>query len=227
MYFTSADYLLFTAENAAVKSTGMQKKRQELQGKLLAMHERIYPDVQKMGLGCHPDAKSITTSINPDKSTGLFPAWILVRYGKTAEELAPFQDIKELGFIKHACLQFGLFEGKGFCIELYLGGKDGFDRQRLRRAVVKNRKVIESEIEMLRGYKMQWEITGCEPYRIDEEIGGFCDWLLANDARGGESFLTLPYGILDESLTPQQIALEILRKIRLLLPLYNALTLRK
>jgi hypothetical protein len=228
MYFLSADYMVFTSENKAVKTKAMDARRKDLQKKLLYLHKCMYDEVQKLGLGCHENEQFITTRITPSPKTGQYNTWLLVRYGKTATELAPFKDIKECGFTKHACLQFGLFEGKGFCIDLFLGRKDGFDRLKIDKTIRKNRAVIEAEIEKLKGYGLQWEITGCEPFVIDTmPASEFCNWLLANDSKGEESFLTIPYGILDENLTTKQIAVEILSKLRLLLPLYNALTQRR
>lgn len=88
MYFTNADYMIFTEENSANKSTAMIKERKKLQNKMLKLHEMIYSDVVKLGLSCHENKHHITTKIEPNRFNGKINSWLLVRYGKTPEEIA-------------------------------------------------------------------------------------------------------------------------------------------
>lgn len=89
MYFTNADYMIFTEENSANKSTAMIKERKRLQNKMLKLHEMIYSDVVKLGLSCHENKNHITTKIEPHRFNGKINSWLLVRYGKTPEEIGP------------------------------------------------------------------------------------------------------------------------------------------
>lgn len=227
MYFLDADYEIFTQANSNVKTAALDKKRKAVQSKLLKIHEAVYPRLQLLGIACHSDKRYITSDIKPNRFNGTFNSWLFVRYGRTKEEMENFKAIG-IGFTELACIQYGLFEGKDFCIELFLGAKNGYDRQLLPKAMRRNRAAIEAEIEKLRGFGMKWEITGCEPFLLDEaEPSAFCDWLLANNNCEGESFLTLHYDREDPLISEQKLASEVFGKVRRLVPLYNLLTQRK
>lgn len=231
LYFTEQDYQIFTAANAAVKNPDMKQQREKLQNKMLRLHKMIYPRVQLLGLACHENTKHITSLITPDKHTGQFHTWLLVRYGKTPKEISPYKEF-DMGFTKHACLQFGLSEDAGFSMHLFLGRRDGWDRQKVQekkyRFIVQNRDRITAELEKLKGYGMCWEITGQEAFALDEQdAAAFCDWFIEHDGKGEESFLRISYDMNDARISTDQIHLEILRKLHLLLPLYNLLTQRK
>lgn len=225
MYFTNEDYAIFTAENAVNKSREMSQKRRALQQKLLNLHNRIYPEVVKLRLSCHEREQNITSNIGPNEH-GHINSWLIVRYGKTPDEIAGYKEIG-FGFTKHACIQYGLFDGRKLEISLFLGRKGGWDREKIKDVIDKNRAAIESEIAKLKGYGMKWEITGCEPFEIDNnDPSDFCDWLIKHNAAGEESFLSYVYDINDERLSEENIADEVLSKITLLNGLYNAMVQR-
>lgn len=74
---------------------------------------------------------------------------------------------------------------------------------------------------------MKWVIGGCE-FEIDNnDTAEFCDWLIAHDKDGMESFLSYTYKIDDERLSEENIAKEVLSKIILLNGLYNAMVQRR
>ena len=226
MYFTNDDYTIFTEENSGNKSTAMIKERKRLQNKMLKLHEMIYGDVVKLGLSCHENKNHITTKIEPNRFNGKVNSWLLVRYGKTPKEIAPYKEF-DYGFTKHACIQYGLFDKKGFEISLFLGRKGDYDRLQLSKIISKNRTVIESELKKLKGYEMKWVISGCE-FEIDNnDVTEFCDWLIARDKDGIESFLSYTYKMDDERLSEENIAKEVLSKITLLNGLYNAMVQRR
>lgn len=226
MYFTNDDYTIFTEENSGNKSTAMIKERKRLQNKMLKLHEMIYGDVVKLGLSCHENKNHITTKIEPNRFNGKVNSWLLVRYGKTPKEIAPYKEF-DYGFTKHACIQYGLFDKKGFEISLFLGRKGDYDRLQLSKIISKNRTVIESELKKLKGYEMKWVISGCE-FEIDNnDVTEFCDWLIARDKDGIESFLSYTYKMDDERLSEENIAKEVLGKITLLNGLYNAMVQRR
>ncbi len=226
MYFTNDDYTIFTEENSVNKSTAMIKERKRLQNKMLKLHEMIYGDVVKLGLSCHENKNHITTKIEPNRFNGKVNSWLLVRYGKTPEEIAPYKEF-DYGFTKHACIQYGLFDERGFEISLFLGRKWDYDRLQLSKIILKNRTVIESELKKLKGYEMKWVISGCE-FEIDNnDVTEFCDWLIAHDKDGMESFLSYTYKMDDERLSEENIAKEVLGKITLLNGLYNAMVQRR
>lgn len=225
MYFNNDDYSIFTSANKINKTTEMMKKRKYLQNKLLTLHNSIYPEIQQLGLGCHDSKRNITTRIEPDRHTGEINTWLLVRYGKTSNELVPYQEIG-MGFTKHADIQFGISEDKGFSIELFLGRKDGFDRGRIKKTIERHRNDIQKALMELKGYSMTWEISG-NIFNIDDNSSDFCDWLLKFDKEGDESFLSMTYGKTDERISEENICTEIISKVKLILPLYNILTWRK
>lgn len=226
MYFTNDDYTIFTEENSSNKSTAMIKERKRLQNKMLKLHEMIYSEVIKLGLSCHENKNHITTKIEPNRFNGKINSWLLVRYGKTPEEIAPYKEF-DYGFTKHACIQYGLFDKKGFEISLFLGRKGDYDRLQLSKIISKNRIVIESELKKLKGYEMKWVISGCE-FEIDNnDVTEFCDWLIDHDKDGIESFLSYTYKMNDERLSEENIEKEVLGKITLLNGLYNAMVQRR
>lgn len=226
MYFTNDDYMVFTEENATNLSNEMINKRKNIQNKLLNLHEKIYDNVVKMGLRCHENRNHITTSIYPDRFSGKINPWLFIRYGKTPEEIAQYKEYG-YGFKKHACIQFGLFENKGFEISLFLGRKDDYDRLWLAENIKRRTLTIETELKKIKGYGMKWEITGCEPFEIDcNDTNEFCNWLITNNKNGEESFLSYTYKIDDNRLSDENIANEILSKITLLNGLYNAMVHR-
>ena len=226
MYFTNVDYMIFTEENSANKSTAMIKERKRLQNKMLKLHEMIYGDVVKLGLSCHENKNHITTKIEPNRFNGKINSWLLVRYGKKPEEIAPYKEF-DYGFTKHACIQYGLFDRKGFEISLFLGRKGDYDRLQICKTIAKNRTAIESELKKIKGYGMKWVIGGFE-FEIDNnDTAEFCDWLIAHDKDGMESFLSYTYKIDDERLSEENIAKEVLSKITLLNGLYNAMVQRR
>ena len=74
---------------------------------------------------------------------------------------------------------------------------------------------------------MKWVISGCE-FEIDNnDVTEFCDWLIAHDKDGMESFLSYTYKMDDERLSEENIAKEVLGKITLLNGLYNAMVQRR
>lgn len=227
MYFTNEDYTIFTEENSADRSKAMIEERKRLQNKMLKLHEMIYSEVVNLGLSCHENKNHITTKIEPNRFNGKINSWLLVRYGKTPEEIAPYKEF-DYGFTKHACIQYGLFDGKGFEISLFLGRTSDYDRLQLSKTIEKNRASIESELKKIKGYGMKWIISECATFEIDNnDVAEFCDWLLVHDKDGMESFLSYTYKIDDERLLEENIAKEVLGKITLLNGLYNAMVQRR
>lgn len=227
MYFTNDDYTIFTEKNSANRSKAMIEERKRLQNKMLKLHEMIYSEVVKLGLSCHENKNHITTKIEPNRFNGKINSWLLVRYGKTPEEIAPYKEF-DYGFTKHACIQYGLFDERGFEISLFLGRTMDYDRLQLSKTIEKNRASIESELKKIKGYGMKWIISECATFEIDNnDVAEFCDWLIAHDKDGMESFLSYTYKIDDERLLGENIAKEVLGKITLLNGLYNAMVQRR
>lgn len=227
MYFTNDDYMIFTEENSAKKDKEICAARKQLQNKMLKLHEMIYDNVVKLGLSCHENKNHITTKIEPNRFNGKINSWLLIRYGKTPEEIAPYKEF-DYGFTKHACIQYGLFDGKGFEISIFLGRKGDYDRLQLSKTIEKNRVSIESELKKIKGYGMKWIINECAAFEIDNnDVAEFCDWLLAHDKDGMESLLSYTCKIDDERLLEENIAKEVLGKITLLNGLYNVMVQRR
>lgn len=220
-YFTRSDYEVFTPENAAVMTSQMAAKRKALQEKLVNLHKQIYPEVQKLGLRCHKDSRHLTTEMI-DRYTGSANTWLLIRYNNTPTEFDSFAS-----FTQFADIQYGISADKGFSIELFLGRKDGADRDEAMKRLNADRTQITEAIALLKGFGLRWELTGGNTFDLDtNEPAAFCDWLAASDKQGGESFMTCSYAPDDDRISVQNIERELLAKIRLLLPLYKLLTHR-
>lgn len=231
MYFSYLDYTVFTDANSVDKSGEMNRKRKALQSKLLKLHEQIYPEVQKMKLSCHENKKNITTLITPDEHTGSIHSWLFVRYGKTPEEIAPFKEI-DLGFIRHACIQYGLNSTGNFEITLFLGNRGDYDLGRVIQTISGSTpkakalsKEIADELSKLKGYGLVWYTDDAE-FDIDRENPeDFCKWLIAHQ-HAKYIVMSFFYAPDDDRLSEWKITHELLEKIRLLRALYNTLVQR-
>jgi len=226
MYFNDADYEVFTQENEFNKNRDIIQKRITLQNKILQLHKSIYPKIQKLGLSTHENQKHITSIITPDKFRGQIHNWILVRYGKTPQEVEPYKAV-DYGFTKHACLQFGLFEGADFEISLFLGRKDGFDRLNLKKMVDQNSNKIKECISMMKGYGIVWYV-GDNYFEFDtDNPDTFCNWLVDNNSCEFESYMSIVYDRNDERISSfEKISNEIVSKMTMLNTLYNLLVKR-
>ena len=187
-----------------------------------------------MGINCHWRKDNITSLIRPCIYNKGKVAWMGVRYGKTKAEVMALnynETDDVLGFQKHGCLQYCLIP-EGFVINLFLSVKnDAVDRAYLFDNIDKLSNNIEIEIEKLNKYNFLWNITDeKEKFTLDiKDCRGnqFIQFLKKYDKPGRESYLEIFYPPDDPCLSNEDILCnEILRCIKLLLPIYNNLVYR-
>ena len=235
-YFTFEDYETFFVHNQTRDDIEIRERRKIVQDKMLAIHKKIYQTIKKMGIECHWRPENITSLINPCVFNKGRVGWMGIRYGKTKGEVAALNFNAEdltIGFQKHACLQYCIIPS-GFEINLFLAVKhDAIDRAYLHENLKKLQPKIEKEIAKLKGYSMTWEIYDEEidenfTFDIDnEDDGSFCEYFKKNDRDGRESFLKLLYEADDSRIENiDSIGKEIVKYIKVLLPLYNSMVYR-
>jgi len=237
-YFTFEDYETFFVRNQKLNNKEITEKRRRVQEKMLKIHSRIYPQIKKLGISCHKREDNITSLINPCVYNHHTVAWNGVRYGKTPAEIDAFnfgsnKDDEIYGFQKHGCLQYCLVNS-GFELNLFLAVKhDAWDRYHMHERLNALRPNIEEEIEKLQGYGMEWVVWDDElpePFTFDfdtESPQSFCDFFKKYDRDGRTSCLCLYYEPDNEILEDFDfICEEVVEKIELLVPLYNAMVNR-
>lgn len=220
MYFNNMDFEVFTTQNA---NTPILNERKRVHNKLMLIHESVYPQVKYLDLHHHDRKANIASSYQRQYPPYDYYPWHFIRYGKKDELL-------KLKFYEQAVLQFGIFEGKDFCVGIHLGDKENsWARLKLKEYDDRKWNLIKSEIEKLKGNNLKWEILDVGEFYLDDNSSeNFCKWLLDNDSKGSESFIDFSYDRDNELIsTPEKIKCEIVRKIQLLSPLYNAFTVFK
>lgn len=235
-YFTFKDYETFFVHNQTRDDSDIREQRKIVQDKILAIHKKIYPIVKKMGIECHWRAENITSLIKPCVYNKGRVGWMGVRYGKTKDEVMALNHNAEdltIGFQKHACLQYCIVP-TGFEINLFLAVKhDAIDRAYMHEQLYRLKPKIEKELVKLKGNNMTWEIYDEElskafSFDIDsEDEANFCNYFKKYDQDGRESFLKIFYEADDHKIKSiDNICKEIIKYIKLLLPLYNSMVFR-
>ncbi|MDA8227753.1 MAG: phospholipase D family protein [Desulfitobacterium hafniense] len=239
-YFSFSDYETFFNRNAPRDDMDIREQRKIVQNKMLAIHDKVYSKIKKLGVNCHWNPKHVTSVIRPCVYNKGRVGWLGIRYGKTKKEvdiLNQWLDYKEKdeikGFQKHGCLQFCIVP-KGFEINLFLAVRhDAIDRAYVQEKMDQLEPRITKEISKLQGYGMTWEIYNDATdeyhyFEIDnEEAEGFCKFIQKYDRDGFESYLKLFYPADDKALSNiDSISDEIINYITLLKPLYNAMVWR-
>ncbi|MBU3157545.1 phospholipase D family protein [Clostridium estertheticum] len=238
-YFNFEDYKTFFVHNQTRNDVDIRESRKVVQDKILAIHRKIYSSVKKLGVECHWRQDNITSGIIPSVYNKGRVGWIGVRYGKTKAEVTTLnfnsfnaEDLT-IGFQKHACLQFCIVPS-GFHINLFLAVKHGaIDRAYMHEHMNKLQSKIEEEISKLKGLNMTWEIYDEE---LDEtfqfNFNGenempFCKYFEKYDIDGRESYLVIFYKPDNPTIKNiDGICNEIIKYIKLLLPLYNSMVYR-
>lgn len=236
-YFNFNDYEIFFPRNSKRDDEIIQKRRKNIQDKMLAIHNQIYPTIRKMGINCHKKEDNITSMIKPSMFNKFSVDWLGVRYGKTQREIELINSgIKkgdeEYAFHRNGCLQYSI-GAEQFDINLFLAVKhNAVDRSYLHENLKRLKPDIISELEKLRGYGMQWVITKSydDTQRFDIDIESptsFCDFFSKYDADGCESLLQNTYAPDNEILKNiDTICDEVTEKVKLMLPLYNTIVWR-
>jgi len=236
-FFQFEDYETFFHRNEKRNDSGIMQQRTKVRDKMLEIHKAIYKDVQKMNLHCHRRKDNITSLIRPAVYNHHSVGWLGIRYGKSPNELEILNKGAEkdeiLGFQKHSCLQFSITK-RGFEINMFHAvPNDAVDRVHVHSkladmAFVDN---IIDKINCLKGNNLFWNIyendTRIE-FDIDNENGAsFIDFYRKHDMSGRESFLSYSLEPDDPRIKDlHSIASLVVSKIKLLLPLYQAMSLR-
>lgn len=237
-YFGYEDYETFFTRNRKKSDSDIQAKRKRVQSKMLAIHQLLYPSIKKLGIAHHKRKENITSLIIPHPVNFGSVGWLGVRYGKTPPEVDVLNAGKEkeddtYGFQKHGCLQFSIGSA-GFDINLFLAVRHGaIDRAYVHENMMSLKPKIESELVKLQGQGMEWVIWDHdinEPITFDidsEDPSAFYNFFKVNDQDGRESYLQKYYAPDDPILqTKDSIGAEVLRIVKILLPLYNIMVWR-
>lgn len=237
-YFTYEDYESFFIRNRKNVDSSISDKRKRVQSKMLSIHNQIYPNIKQIGIAHHKRKENITSLIVPHPINQYSVGWLGVRYGKTPSEIdivnmGKDKDDDIYGFQKHGCLQYSI-SSKGFEINLFLAVKhNAIDRDYLHNHLKEFKPKIEKELINLQGQGMEWIICDStenkqDIFNIDEkDPKEFYDYFKNHDMDGRESFLRKLYEPDDEILKNKDtICSEILRMMKMLLPLYNTIVWR-
>ena len=236
-YFQYKDYETFFPRNSTLNHADIRSQRKSVQEKMLAIHNKIYPQISKLGISCHKREENITSMITPCVYNHHAVGWNGVRYGKTPSEIDALNyagDKDDLyQFQKHGCIQYCI-NGYGFEVNLFLAVKnDAVDRYHMHEHLNNLKPDIECELEKLKGRGLRWVVNDDvnaeeHVFDIDERNANeFCDYFKRYDRDGCESFLLLNYEPDDERISSfGNICSEILEKVKLLLPLYNTVVFR-
>lgn len=237
-YFKYEDYETFFPRNQKETGTSIIDKRKKVQTKMLNIHQQIYPSIKSLGIAHHKRKENITSLIVPHPINQYSVGWLGVRYGKTPPEvdvlnMGKDKDDDIYGFQKHGCLQYSI-GSDGFDINLFLAVRhNAIDRAYFHQHLADLKPKIESRLWKLKGQGMEWVIwdgsqDGWFTFDIDnEDPETFCDYFKENDRDGRESFLRKFYEPDDEILKKKDnVCFEILRVMKILLPLYNTMVWR-
>ena len=237
-FFNYDDYETFFTRNQKESGADITAKRERVQGKMLTIHQKIYPSISKLGIAHHKRKENITSLIKPHPTNQFSVAWLGVRYGKTPREVDVLNIYKDkdediYGFQKHGCLQYSI-GSEGFDINLFLAVRhEAIDRDYIHGNLGKLRPKIETELKKLRGLGLEWVIWDNDNrksiiFDVDsEDPGAFCTFFKQNDRDGRESYLRKYYEPDDDILkTKETIGVEVIRIMSILLPLYNTLVWR-
>ena len=232
MYFTYEDYETLFLRNQPLNDTVVIEKRKRVKDKILRIHEKVYPILNKENIHCHWVKNNITSSIIPDQYNFWKVSWIGVRYGKHENEVKSMMS-DEFGFPKHSCLQFCI-NPDGFAINLFHAvRRDAVDRDFLHENINNLKNKIISELDKLKGEDLIWVIhDNVEDrdytFEIDNEKSeDFINFYKEKDDEGRESYLSYFLEPDDDNLKDvNSISKIVIEKIKLLLPLYNLLAFR-
>ncbi|WP_289142816.1 phospholipase D family protein [uncultured Brevibacillus sp.] len=234
-YFNFEDYETFFNRNEKRNDLEISTRRTLVRDKLLEIHNAIYKEVQEFNLSCHRSKKNITSLIHPTVYNKFSVGWLGVRYGKSPSELdilnAGAEKDEELGFQKHACLQFSITK-RGFEVNLFHAvPHDAFDRNHVHDKFENSSfmKAIADEVQKLRGNNLIWYIyDNQKEYKFNLDTDdGFLNFYKANDKEGRESFLSYSVKPDDPRLKSlHSIANLVQEKVALLIPLYKAMSFR-
>ena len=233
-YFTFSDYETFFSRNECKEDNIIRSSRLEVKHKILDIHKSIYRKVKALDIDCHWNPNNITSLIRPCQYNKGRVAWLGVRYGKNEYEIKELNTNltnkdEELGFQKHACIQYAI-GSYGFEVNLFHSvPHDAVDRGVMHKRLMDKvyRKKIEDELRKLRGHGFYWDIDG-EQFSIDnDDISTFYDYYISNDCEGKFSSLCKFFEPDDIEIKDKKSICDVVIKyVELLIPLYNLVSFR-
>lgn len=231
-YFNYKDYETFFPRNIRKEDINIRESRIEVKEKMLSIHNRIYENIKELGIDCHWRKDNITSLIRPCKYNNGNVDWIGVRYGKQSWEIKELNKgaiDNELGFQKHACIQYAISEA-GFEINLFHAvANDAVDRDVLHRNLedIEKRTKIEDELRKLKGHRFYWHIDDAKFDLDKDDISEFYEFYTTNDKEGKVSSLSKFFNPDDMNLKDEESICNLVSKyIEMLIPLYNLVSFR-
>ncbi|RSC94245.1 NgoFVII family restriction endonuclease [Clostridium butyricum] len=232
-YFNFDDYETLFLRNQSLDDIGINNRRKTIQNKILAVNEYIYNDVKKLGVYHHWRNSNITSLIRPCVYNNGKVGWVGARYGKHEEEIKVLNvgadKDEELGFQKHACLQYCITQ-YGLEINLFHAVKrDAVDRGYLHEKITSLAPKIVDEIDNLKGKSYVWYIDNDKySFHIDKrDSKEFIEFYQKYDLEGRNSYLAYFISPDDKILESKETLGDfILQEFQKLIPLYNLLSMR-
>ena len=231
-YFKYKDYETFFPRNVSKDEINIRESRIEVREKMLSIHKKIYKNIKELGIDCHWRKDNITSLIRPCQYNKGKVDWIGVRYGKQEWEIKTLNKGAidgELGFQKHACIQYAI-AANGFEINLFHSvPHDAVDRDELHRKLMnlEDRKKIENELRKLKGHGICWHIDDAKFYLDKDDISKFYDFYIYNDSEGKLSSLGKFFEPDDINLKDEESICNLVNEyVSLLIPLYNLVSFR-
>lgn len=232
-YFNFDDYETLFLRNQSLDDIEINNRRKTIQNKILAVNEYIYNDVKKLEVYHHWRNSNITSLIRPCKYNNGKVGWVGARYGKHEEEIKVLNvgadKDEELGFQKHACLQYCITQ-YGVEINLFHAVKmDAVDRGYLHEKITSLAPKIVDEIDNLKGKSYVWYIDNDKySFHIDKrDSKEFIEFYQKYDLEGRNSYLAYFISPDDKILESKETLGDfILQEFQKLIPLYNLLSMR-
>ena len=232
-YFNFDDYETLFLRNQSLEDIEINKRRKIIQNKILAVDKYIYKKVKKLGVYHHWRESNITSLIRPCVYNNGKVGWVGARYGKHEDEIKVLNNgatkDEELGFQKHACLQYCITQ-YGVEINLFHAVKrDAVDRGYLHEKINSLAPNIIDEIDNLKGEYYVWYIDNDKySFNIDErDSKEFIEFYKKYDIEGRNSYLAYFISPDDEILESKETLGDfILQEFEKLIPLYNLLSMR-
>ncbi len=228
-YFKYADYETFFLRNIRKNTSDLSAQRKVVKDKLMAIHNRVQEDINKLNLYAHKDKNKITSSTFPNQFNNFKVEWMGVRYGKKKEEIYFGDGFKESyeSFTKHACLQFNIYDN-GFELLLFFAvPNEAWDRNHLKNNLEQISDKINLQAQAMRGHGLVWHISDCPEFNFDTDVD-LAAYLKKYDCEGKYSYLARHFAPNNPKIkTIQDISNEVLKCFKLYKPLYDIIVWRK
>lgn len=203
--------------------------------KMMAVHNYIYPQIQRLGLYCTSNLSFLLHATEGDASQGeLLSIW----YGRSNREAAFSQrayDIKNGSMGKsanHEKFEFTILS-TGFIVRMHFETKGELaDRMYTKSQIEERNARITREIAKFKGGNIKWKIFNSkenmyDSFEIDNEnTDEICNFIKKYD-KGAKSYITVYHPFIDDQkVEVEAIGDEILCHIMMFKPLYDSMLWR-